>query len=265
MKAILSDIHSNLEALQAVLDDIARHPVEAVYCLGDTVGYGPNPRECLDLLMARRPVALMGNHDQAILRQPWNFNLVAESALHWTRARLEELVPSPEAADRRWAFLHHLRWGHWEDGLLFVHGSPSDPIQEYVFPEDACDPRRMRRLFAEVERCCFQGHTHQPGIFVEPGEFFNPEELDGEYRLGRRKVMCNVGSVGQPRDGDPRACYVLLDGETIQFRRVEYDVGATARKIYAAEGLDDSLGLRLYGCAPAERQRRLVAPVAFGT
>jgi len=248
MKAILSDVHANLEAIEAVLDDIARHSVEAIYCLGDTVGYGPNPRECLDLVEERCAVALMGNHDLAVIRQPLHFNRVAESAIYWTRTQLQLSDPTGEDADRRWAFLEHLPRSHWEeDGQLFVHASPRDPISEYVFPRDACNPWMMGRLFEEVERCCFLGHTHIPGIFVEPGEFFSPEEVDGAYRLGERKILCNVGSVGQPRDDDPRACYVLLDGDTIRFRRVAYDWKATAEKIYAAEGLDNSLGDRLCG------------------
>jgi diadenosine tetraphosphatase ApaH/serine/threonine PP2A family protein phosphatase len=223
MKAILSDIHANLEALNAVLDDIARHPVETIYCLGDTVGYGPNPRECLDLVREHCAIALMGNHDLAILHHPPDFNPVAESAVYWTRAQLEDPVPTPEAGDKRWTFLERLLCRHEEGGLMFVHASPCDPIMEYVFPQDTSKRWMMRRLFAEVERCCFQGHTHVPGVFVDPGEFFSPEELDGSFRLGERKVLCNVGSVGQPRDGDLRACYVLLDGDIIRFRRVEYD------------------------------------------
>jgi diadenosine tetraphosphatase ApaH/serine/threonine PP2A family protein phosphatase len=248
MKAILSDIHSNLEALKAVLDDIARYPVEAIYCLGDIVGYGPDPRECLDLVMDCCSVALLGNHDHAVLAEPRFYSPVAESAVYWTRAQLHEPLPNQKAADRRWTFLEQLASGHQEEGgLMYVHASPSDPVSEYVFPRDASDLWKMRRLFAEVERCCFLGHTHIPGIFVEPGEFFGPDELADVFRLGGSKVLCNVGSVGQPRDGDLRASYVLLDGDTIRFRRVPYDYMATARKIYVTEGLDDSLGDRVCG------------------
>jgi predicted phosphodiesterase len=258
MKAILSDIHSNLEALRAVLDDIARHPVEAVYCLGDIVGYGPNPRECLDLVMQRCAVVVMGNHDLAVLQQPLNFSPVAEASVYWTRAQLQAPISSQQDAERRWAFLDRLPCGHQEaGGLLFVHGSSSDPVLEYVFPHDVYDRQKMRRLFAEVERCCFQGHTHVPGIFTEAGEFFSPGEVDGVYRLGGPKVLCNVGSVGQPRDGDLWACYVLLDGNTVRYRRVAYDWEATARKIYAAEGLDDSLGDRLCGATNAQKPTAL--------
>jgi diadenosine tetraphosphatase ApaH/serine/threonine PP2A family protein phosphatase len=256
MKAILSDIHSNLEALQAVLDDISHFPVEDIYCLGDVIGYGPNPRECLDLVRERCSVALLGNHDQAVLHEPEGFNPVAALAVYWTREKLLAPVPTAEEAARRWAYLERLACGRLEpNGLLFVHASPCDPVLEYVFPHDARDGWKMCRLFAEVERCCFHGHTHIPGIFVEPGQFFKPDELDGQYRLGEQKVLCNVGSVGQPRDDDLRACYVLLEGDTIRFRRVKYDYEKTARKIYATKGLHNSLGDRLCGRAAATPKR----------
>jgi len=103
----------------------------------------------------------------------------------------------------------------------------------------------MGRLFGAVERCCFVGHTHMPGVFVQGVGFFTPGELGGEYPLDGRKALVNVGSVGQPRDGDWRACYVLLDGDAVRFRRVEYDVDATVRKIHAEPGLPPSLGGRL--------------------
>ena len=92
-----------------------------------------------------------------------------------------------------------------------MHGSPRNPLSEYIFPEDIYNHRKMERLFQLVERYCFQGHTHVPGVFTEGFQFYAPEEIDHEYTLGDGKVMINVGSVGQPRDGDPRACYVILD------------------------------------------------------
>jgi predicted phosphodiesterase len=260
MKAILSDIHSNLEAFQAVLEDIAQFPVDDVYCLGDIIGYGPNPRECLDLVRERCSVALMGNHDQAVLHQPRGFNPVAALAAYWTREQLLAPVPTPEESARRWAFLDRLACGREEpNGLLFVHASPCDPVLEYIFPHDAMDGWKMCRLFAGVERCCFHGHTHIPGIFVEPGQFFSPDELDGQYRLNGQKVLCNVGSVGQPRGDDLRACYVLLEGDTILFRRVKYDYEKTAHKIYATKGLHHSLGDRLCGRTTSTPNRTPVA------
>jgi predicted phosphodiesterase len=243
MKAILSDIHGNLEALQAVLDDIRQHPVEAIYCLGDAIGYGPNPRECLDLAMTW-PVFLLGNHEEATLTGPESFNPAAARAILWTRTQVDAPLPSPEAAQRRLAFLKSLPQRHSEGDFLFVHGSPYDPAHEYVFPEDVRNGIKMWTLFTWVPRWCFQGHTHLPGVFTEAPQFFAPAQVGDEFRL-TGKAMINVGSVGQPRDGDPRASYVLLDGDTVRFRRVVYDTDATARKIHAVAELDRELGDRL--------------------
>src|SRR5262245_37714843 len=238
MKAFISDIHANFEALQAVLEDIARHNVEAIYCLGDVVGYGPNPRECVDHVM-RCKVCLLGNHDQAAVFDPSNFNPAAQQAIFWTREQLEANVPNRQAMQRRWDFLGELPRTHREGDLLFVHGSPRNPINEYVFPEDVYNVRKIEALFALIERNCFQGHTHLPGIFLESKEFYSPEEVNQVFPLDARKTMCNVGSVGQPRDGDWRACYVLFDGEAIRYRRVEYDVETTIQKIREVPELDD--------------------------
>jgi diadenosine tetraphosphatase ApaH/serine/threonine PP2A family protein phosphatase len=123
-------------------------------------------------------------------------------------------------------------------GTRFVHGSPRNPLHEYVFPEDIYDRRKMERSFALVKRCCFQGHTHLPGIVPEQPpddphrhKFQRPEEIDSVYHLDGHKTFCNVGSVGQPRDGDWRVCYVLLNKDDIRFRRVEYDIETTLRII----------------------------------
>jgi diadenosine tetraphosphatase ApaH/serine/threonine PP2A family protein phosphatase len=244
VKALISDIHSNLEALQAVLEDIRKHPVEGVYCLGDIVGYGPNPRECVDLVMDCK-VVLLGNHDQGAMFDPDGFNPSAERAIFWTRAQLEAPGEDRHKKERRWEFLAERPRMHREDKYLFVHGSARNPLNEYVFPEDIYNQRKMERIFALVDRYCFQGHTHVPGIFTETMQFHAPDEIDYVYQLNGRKTLCNVGSVGQPRDGDSRACYVLLDKETIRYRRVEYDVETTIRKIYEIPDLENFLGDRL--------------------
>jgi predicted phosphodiesterase len=244
VKAIISDIHSNLEALQAVLADIKQQNVEAVYCLGDVVGYGPNPRECVDLVMSC-PVVILGNHDQGAMFDPEGFNASAERAIFWTRAQLESPHERSEIKEKRWEFLAERPRSHREEGLLYVHGSARNPLNEYVFPEDIYNQRKMERIFALVERYCFQGHTHVPGVFTETMQFHSPDEIESIYRLDGRKTLCNVGSVGQPRDGDWRACYILLDDETIRYRRVEYDVDTTVKKIYAVPELENFLGDRL--------------------
>ena len=243
MKALISDIHSNLEAFEAVVDDIKKQGIKEIYCLGDIVGYGPNPCECLDLVIENCRVCLLGNHDQGALFDPEGFNTGAERAIFWTRAQLESGDSTQN--QKRWDFLGELPRTYKEDGLLYVHGSARNPLNEYIFPEDIYNQRKMERIFALVERHCFQGHTHVPGIFTETLCFYSPEEVDYKYFLSDVKTLVNVGSVGQPRDADPRACYVVLDGKQLIYRRVEYDVEKTIRKIYEIPELDNFLGDRL--------------------
>lgn len=242
-RAIISDIHSNIEAFEAVLKDIDSQNVDDIYCLGDLVGYGPNPLETVDMVMKRVKVSLLGNHDQATLFDPEGFNAGAEQAIFWTREQLEKYTDAKASA--RWEFLGELPRQKREEDFLFVHGSPRNPLNEYVFQDDIYDEKKMERLFAVVPKYCFQGHTHVPGIFTESREFFAPMEIENTYTLGNEKVMINVGSVGQPRDRDPRACYVVLEDHTVNFRRVEYDFEKTNAKIEVIEDLDNYLGLRL--------------------
>jgi diadenosine tetraphosphatase ApaH/serine/threonine PP2A family protein phosphatase len=249
VKALISDIHSNLEAFQAVLEDIKQQNVEEIYCLGDVVGYGPNPCECIDLVIQCQLV-LLGNHDQGAMFDPDGFNGPAERAIFWTRAKLEEVSDNRKQRDLRWEFLAERPRLFKEGNVLYVHGSARNPLNEYVFPEDIYNQRKMDRIYAMVERYCFQGHTHVPGVFIEsPSEdtyqFHAPDEIDYVFQLDGRKTLCNVGSVGQPRDGDWRACYVLFDGESIRFRRVEYDIDTTVKKIYDIPDLENFLGDRL--------------------
>jgi len=249
VKALISDIHSNYEALVAVLADIEKQGVSEIYCLGDIIGYGPNPRECIDLIMKCKLV-ILGNHDQGALFDPDGFNLPAERAIFWTRAQLESPSENRQKTQDRWDFLAERPRMFKENGFLYVHGSARNPLNEYVFPEDIYNQRKMDRIFSLVERYCFQGHTHVPGVFTENLEqdlyqFNAPDDIDYVHKLDSRKTLVNVGSVGQPRDGDWRACYVLLDGDTIRFRRVEYDIDTTVKKIHAIPDLDNFLGDRL--------------------
>jgi diadenosine tetraphosphatase ApaH/serine/threonine PP2A family protein phosphatase len=249
-RALISDIHGNLEALETVLGDIANQGVDEIYCLGDVIGYGPNPRECIDLVIENCHVTLLGNHDQGAMFDPDGFNVGAERAIFWTRGQLESSTDRA-GNERRWEFLGELPRSHKLPPFLFVHGSPRNPLSEYIFPEDIYNHRKMERLFQLVERYCFQGHTHVPGVFTEGYQFFAPEEIDNEYTLGEGKLLINVGSVGQPRDGDPRACYLLLDeGDAgkppkVTYRRVPYDLETTVRKIHAIPELEPFLGDRL--------------------
>lgn len=245
-RALISDIHSNLEALTAVLADVREQGIEAVFCLGDIVGYGPNPRECIDEIM-KCDVCLLGNHDQGALFDPEGFNTGAERAIFWTRAQLENSDSVATASHRRWDFLGELPRNRQEGQFLFVHGSARNPLNEYVFPEDIYNRRKMEKIFAIIQGHSFQGHTHVPGVFTEDLRFYSPEDMGYEYRLTESKTMVNVGSVGQPRDGDSRACYVVLDDNDLMvcFRRVEYPFEETIKKIYDIPDLDNFLGDRL--------------------
>jgi diadenosine tetraphosphatase ApaH/serine/threonine PP2A family protein phosphatase len=243
-RAILSDIHANLEALEAVMADVAKEAVDSVYCLGDIVGYGPNPRECIDRVMSF-DLSILGNHDQGALYDPEGFSSGAERAIFWTREQLEMANGDPELTSKRWQFLSELPRTRREGPFTYVHGSVRNPLSEYVFPEDVHNTRKLERLFALIDRYAFQGHTHVPGVFTEDGRFVSLEEMAGRFPFGKSKLMVNVGSVGQPRDGDPRACYVLLSDEAVEFRRVPYPVEKTIEKIYAVPELDPFLGDRL--------------------
>lgn len=243
-RAILSDIHGNLEALEAVLADVASVGVDSIYCLGDIIGYGPNPRECLDRVM-QFDGWVLGNHDQGALFDPEGFSSGAERAIFWTRQQLENSPDPLEVNQRRWDFLLDMPRMRNENRFLFVHGSARNPLNEYVFPEDVHNPRKMERIFGLVSQYCFQGHTHVPGVFTQSGTFQRPADLGYRYRLGAERLMINVGSVGQPRDGDSRSCYVVLTDDAVEFRRVSYPLEQTVAKIYAIPELDNFLGDRL--------------------
>ena len=253
MLAIISDIHANTEALTAVLDDIASRGASQTICLGDVIGYGADPEVCLDTMMEAADVTLMGNHDYAVLYEPNNFNIGAESACFWTREQLESETDKA-LRDRRWDFLGDLEVKHLMEGeevgmgeLAFAHGSPRRPINEYVFPDDVYNnPNKIHGLFDRFSHLCFVGHTHVPGVFLDTPDFYSPEELDWLYKVDpSRKALINVGSVGQPRARDERASYVLVEPGVVRFVRVPYDVAAACQKVYDIPELDDYLGTRL--------------------
>ena len=246
MKAIISDIHANLEGFQAVLADMEQQGATEVVCLGDFVGYGPNPTECIDLAVGFN-IALRGNHEHALLTEfeGSNFNVKARSSIDWTRAQLNPLGEDRDSNLRRWDFLDGLETTHKDGNILYVHGTPRDPIAEYLYPRDIYRPQKLQTIFDMMEWLCFCGHTHVPGIWTQDMIYLTPEEVNFRYHLVSKKTIVNVGSVGQPRDGDPRATYVLFDGSRIVFRKVEYRVETTARKIRAVPELDPYLAERL--------------------
>lgn len=234
--AILSDIHGNLEALRAVLADCADQ-VDGVLCLGDTVGYGADPLACVDLVAERAEASVAGNHEYAVggrLRMTW-FNHYARAAAEWTQERLDD--------DHR-AYLIALPVTREIAGATLVHASPVEPEQwDYlVTAEDG-----LAAFGAFATRWCFVGHSHVPGVWSLGSS--GPEHRPGvglvQAERGRRYLV-NVGSVGQPRDRDPRAAYGLWDVEAgrLQLRRVDYDVATARRKIVEA-GLPRFLADRL--------------------
>jgi diadenosine tetraphosphatase ApaH/serine/threonine PP2A family protein phosphatase len=245
MLAIISDIHGNLEALSVVLNDIEKRGIPEILCLGDVVGYGPNPRECLDLVMQRCKTVLMGNHDFAVFYEPYNFNTGAESASYWTRRCFEQETDAQMRA-KRWRFLGGLPARVKTDMYVALHASPRRPINEYIFPDDIyTNPGKFVAMFERVDRLCFVGHTHVPGVFLEGPDFYTPDELDYRFEITDEKAIVNVGSVGQPRDRDPRCSYVVADENSVEFVRLEYDVKTTVKKFEAIPELDTFLAARL--------------------
>ncbi len=279
MLALISDIHGNLEALCKVLEDIDGFPVDEIYCLGDIVGYGPDPEACTDIVMERSGMTLMGNHDYALIYGPEGFNPVAADVIRLTHEMMqpesdhgENSLPAvfgPHFRDctagkyalpclvlehskpERWQFIQQLPERHEKKNLLFVHASPINPISEYIFPDafgTSWNPPRIATLLLSVKWLCFCGHTHFPCAISSDLECFYPPDCD--YRMSldpEKKYIINTGSVGQPRDHDNRACYLLFDEKTksVQWRRIEYDIAAVMKKSEAMCGKDNWCALRL--------------------
>ncbi|TET37122.1 MAG: metallophosphoesterase [Planctomycetota bacterium] len=256
MLALVSDIHANIEAFTAVMDHIRTNPaITKVYCLGDVVGYGPDPEPCLDIAM-NLDLNLMGNHEYATLNQAYGFSAYARDAVDWHRKLLKPGLFSARTKKKRWNFLsNEMKSRHEEEEgrILFVHGGPQNPIEEYLLRTDLDEvmgelSKKLVDAFELTRWLCIVGHTHTPGIIFEEAKFIHPSQVNGTFTFEEgRKYLVNVSSVGQPRDGDPRACYVTFDGETktMTWHRVEYDVEKTAAKIREKPHLNDFLGERL--------------------
>jgi diadenosine tetraphosphatase ApaH/serine/threonine PP2A family protein phosphatase len=246
--ALISDLHSNREALDAVFADIDTQRVDAVYCLGDVVGYGPEPEYCVDVVRKRCQLCLMGNHDDALFRDASDFNPHARGAIEFTRERMLPAWYSSGEKKARWRYLRELPLSHNQGRFLFVHGSPRDPVREYVLSTDGyLNPDKLRAIFESFDGVALGGHTHHPGLHDQNLRFHGlngADTLSLELPAGKR-FFINVGSVGQPRDSDNRACYAILEDERITWRRVPYDFQITAEKIVRTGKLSEVLARRL--------------------
>jgi diadenosine tetraphosphatase ApaH/serine/threonine PP2A family protein phosphatase len=225
--AVISDIHANLEALEAVMRDIETQQAEKIVCLGDTIGYGADPIPCMDLVERHCDTRLMGNHEYAVLGKlpSLQINRTAKISLAWTQAQLQ---------DSAFSRIANLPMTASIGDLFFVHASPWEP-ERWRYVLSAGEAEAAFRNFSQ--RICFNGHSHLPMIFasadnrirVQAGHQFQPNE--------ETRYIVNVGSVGQPRDNDPRACYVThdSDGDEIAFHRVDYDIAKAQHKMRQAD------------------------------
>lgn len=267
--ALLSDIHGNIDALEAVLRDLPRHRVDRVVVLGDIINYGGAPRACVERVMAEADVTILGNHEYALLQPGGQEGMVGaagaglphnQDALQgcpqWQR--LIEGATFPEASERML------------DGVQLVHGSPRDPVLEYVWPGHSAyflpfnsqlDQRLLEILDARSAQHTLCGHTHVPAALVpyEARGLFRGQQWNRQFTflgpnvmfwvpqgeailegLSEHPAILNPGSVGQPRDGIPEAAYGIYDGDMLQLCRVPYDIDAAQRRIHELPLEDDT-------------------------
>jgi predicted phosphodiesterase len=243
--AIISDIHANLPALEAVLEAISETDAEEIWCLGDVVGYGAQPDECTAIVADRCAICLVGNHDLAVLDEldTSTFSPAAASAVRWTQENMDASTGE---------FLSGLGPENTELDVALYHASPRDPVWEYVlWPDQAAECIR-----AQARRVSFIGHSHVALYFAADAEDPDDGHLEAggaqagagtELDLTEGRWLINPGSVGQPRDGDPRAAWLELDTEawTVRFHRVEYEIDRAAEAIIATD-LPEHLARRLY-------------------
>ena len=235
---VLSDIHSNREALESVIEDaVYRGGFDQIWCLGDTVGYGPDPAHCINLLRGYDLVAVAGNHDHAVLGKcdVSDFNAAARVASQWTAQQLSDMDTE---------FLAGLPLSEKRRPFTLVHGSLRHPIDEYLLDVEAA-----KATLGLLRSCyCLVGHSHLPFVCRENGgdPRFDQFTEDEVFPLREERLILNPGSVGQPRDRDPRASYAIYDGgrQTIERHRVRYDIAKTQQRMRDA-GLPEYLIERL--------------------
>ena len=236
--AIISDIHSNMHALMAVFEEIEKYGVDRMFALGDLVGYNAYPRETVETIQKRNIPSIMGNHDIVCcgLENPIWFNSTAREAALWTRKRL-----APEHAE----YLKSLpNEAHVDDTTYAVHGSPTSRDDYIIDLMDAIN--NFQHLPDRSIRICLFGHSHIPAIFSDVGPSHDCTSAGKHSLSNRNRYFINPGSVGQPRDGDPRASFAMLDLEepSVEIIRVKYDVAA-ARKAVLKAGLPHFIADRL--------------------
>ncbi|HOX37917.1 MAG TPA: metallophosphoesterase family protein [Candidatus Brocadiia bacterium] len=235
MIAIISDLHANEAALRAVMEHAAAQNVTEILCLGDIVGYGPDPEACVDLVSEKCRFALSGNHDYAVLSEAYHFNPIAAVAVACHRERMKPRYADMQKKVSRWQYLENAPLRQLEGDVLYVHASPRDERNEYILESDTgygYGTPKLDEIFSLISRLCFVGHTHFPGIFTELYEFLKPTDDNCEFELKPGyKYVINTGSVGQPRDGDPRACYVTVGENVVRYHRVKYDIAQTMERI----------------------------------
>ncbi len=233
--AIIADIHGNLDAFQVVLEDIRAQKATHVVCLGDVVGYNAQPKECLDIVRQMNIPCVKGNHDEYCSTENHldGFNPHAAEAVHWTRAQLSE-------EDKRW--LRELKYSRMAANFTMVHATLDAPERwGYVFDKLAA----AASFPYQNTQMCFFGHTHVPVAFMRDtvvrGGTYSKFKVDPS-----KKYFINVGAVGQPRDNNPKSAYVIydMDAQTIELRRLEYDIASAQKKILDA-GLPERLAERL--------------------
>ena len=234
--AVVSDLHANLPALEAVLADIERRTVDQIVCLGDVVGYNAHPNECADIIREHGIPTIMGNHDAVacMLEDPWGFNPVAMQAAMWTREQL---------SDENLAWLRQLPMHLEMDDFIGVHGAPGDRDM-YIFSWEDILPH-VPFLQSAKKKLCLFGHTHMPGIYSADGAYSLDD--DNRFEVGDEKpYFINPGSVGQPRDGNPKAAYGLYETDSGVFEqvRIEYPVDEAVQAVLNA-GLPQFLAERL--------------------
>jgi predicted phosphodiesterase len=226
--AIISDIHSNLEALTKALETIDQRPIDEIICLGDIVGYGANPNECVELIRQRCSIVIKGNHEEAIenISITEDFSDDARTAIVWTRNNL---------TDEHFKYISTLPLYHMKDDILFVHASPCHPEKwEYIFQENDA----IKAFHCFLGSICFLGHTHIP-------EMFSPAGRVHKLTKGER-FLINVGSIGQPRDQNTQLSFGILDTDVWGYENIRssYDVETAVMKILSAN-LPSNLGHRL--------------------